>query len=106
MIAHIDQHFNPLGTANSLGYLYDLIDIKQSEQESVITLKARFSKAFSALKMGGISIDLALQVGFMLHALLSRYHDVVQKFRLGRHSITDASLQTVVEQCTNYNNDP
>jgi hypothetical protein len=106
MIAHIDQHFNPLGTANSLGYLYDLIDIKQSEQESVITLKARFSKAFSALKMGGISIDLALQVGFMLHALLSRYHDVVQKFRLGRHSITDASFQTVVEQCTNYDKDP
>ncbi len=47
-----------------------------------------------------------LQVGFMLRALLSRYHAVVQEFRLGCHSLTDASLQTVVEQCTNYNKDP
>ena len=27
-------------------------------------------------------------------------------FRLGRHSLTEASLQTVVDQCTNYNKDP
>ncbi len=106
MIAHIDQHFNPSGAVNSLGYIFDLIDIKQSDQESVVTLKAWFSKAFSALKMGGIGIDLPLQVGFMLRALLSRYHAVVQEFCLGRHSLTDASLQTVVEQCTNYDKDP
>ena len=106
MIAYIDQHFNLLGAVNSLGYIFDLIDIKQAEQESVVTLKAHFSKAFSALKMGGIGINSALQVGFMLRALLSRYHVVVQEFRLGRHSLLDMSLQTVVEQCTNYDKDP
>ena len=105
MIAHIDQHFNPSGAVDSLGYIFDLIDITQSEQESVVTLKARFSKAFSALKMGGIGIDSALQVGFMLCTLLSQYQAVVQEFHLGRHSLTDASLQTVVEQCTNYDKD-
>ena len=106
MIAHIDQHFNPSGAVDSLSYIFDLIDIKQTEQESVVTLKARFSKAFSSLKMGGIGIDSALQVGFMLRALLGRYHAVVQEFRLGRHSLSDASLQTVVDQCTNYDKDP
>ena len=105
MIAYIDQHFNLLGAVNSLGYIFDLIDIKQAEQESVVTLKAHFSKAFSALKMGGIGINSALQAGFMLRALLSRYHAVVQEFRLGRHSLSDVSLQTVVKQCINYNED-
>ena len=98
MIAHIDHHFNPPGAVDSLGYIFDLIDIKQTEQESVVTLKARFSKAFSALKMGGIGVDSALQVGFMLRSLLGRYHPVVQEFRLGRHALSEASLQTVVEQ--------
>ena len=106
MIAHIDHHFNPSGAVDSLGYIFDLIDIKQLDKESVITLKARFSKVFSALKMGGIGIDSALQVGFMLRALLTRYQAVVQEFRLGRHSLTEASLQTVVDQCTNYDKDP
>jgi hypothetical protein len=106
MIAHIDQHFNPSGAVDSLSYIFNLIDIKQTEQESVVTLKARFSTAFSTLKMGGIGIASALQVGFMLHALLSHYHAVVQEFRLGRHSLSDASLQTVVDQCINYNKDP
>ena len=106
MIAHIDQHFNPSGAANSLGCIFDLIDIKQAEQESVVTLKACFLKAFSALKIGGIGIDSVLQVGFMLRALLSRYHAVVQECCLGCHSLSDASLQTVVEQCTNYDKDP
>ncbi len=31
---------------------------------------------------------------------------MVQEFHLGRHALTEASLQTVVEQCTNYNKDP
>jgi len=106
MIAHINQHVNPSGAVDSLGYIFDLIDIKQAEQESVVTLKARFSKAFSALKMGGIRIDSVLQVGFMLCALLGCYHAVVQEFRLGCHALSDASLQTVVEQCTNYDKDP
>jgi hypothetical protein len=61
--------------------------------------------AFSSLKIGGITIDSALQVGFMVHSLLSRYHAVVQKFRLGRHPLSEASLQTVVDQCVNYNKD-
>ncbi len=106
MIAYIDHHFNPSGAIDSLGYIFDLIDIKQSDQESVFTLKARFLKAFSALKTGGISIDSALQVGFMLRSLLGRYHSVVQEFRLGRHALSGASFQTVVEQCTNYDKDP
>ena len=106
MISHIDQHFNPSGAVDSLGHIFDLSDIKQLEQESVITLKARFLKVLSALKMGGISIDSALHVGFMLGALLHPYHTVVQEFRFGRHSLSKASLQTVVEQCTNYDKDP
>ena len=106
MIAHIDNHFNPSRAVDSLGYIFDLIDIKQLDQESVVTWKARFSHLFSALKMGGTGIDSALQVGFMLRALLSRYQAVVQEFCLGPHSLTEASLQTVVEQCTNYNKDP
>jgi hypothetical protein len=65
----------------------------------MITLKARFSRLFASLKLGGIAIDSALQVGFMLRALLSRYHGVVQDFRLGRHSLASATLQSVVEQC-------
>ena len=106
MIAHIDQHFNSSGAVYSLGYIFDLINIKQAEQESVVTVKVCFLRAFSALKMGGVGIDSALQAGFMLRALLSRYHTVVQEFCLGRHSLLDASLQTVVKQCINYNKDP
>jgi hypothetical protein len=49
--------------------------------------------------MGGISIDSALQVRFMLHALWSGYQAVVQEFQ---HSLTTASLQTVVDQCMSY----
>jgi hypothetical protein len=72
MIAHIlDQYFNPSGTVDSLSHIFDLIDIKQANAESVITLKARFSRIFANLKMGGVLIDSALQVGFMLRALRS-----------------------------------
>ncbi len=106
MIAHIHQHFNPSRAVDSLAYIFDIIYIKQLDQESVVTLKARFSSLFTALKMGGISIDSALQVGFMLRALLSKYQAVAQEFCLGRHALTEASLQTVVEQCTNYDKDP
>jgi hypothetical protein len=77
MIAHINQHFNSLGAVDSLAYIFELIDIKQLDQESVVTLKARFSRLFTALKMGGISIDSALQDRFMLCALLSKYQTVV-----------------------------
>ena len=106
MIAQIDQHFNPSGAVDLLGCIFDLIDIKQSDQESVITLKVCFLKIFSALKRGGISIDSALQVGFMLCVLLHRYQAVAQEFCIGRHSLSAASLQMVVEQCTNYDKDP
>ncbi len=74
--------------------------------EPVVSLKARFLQAFSSLKLGGIGIDSALQVGFMLHALLGRYHPVVQEFRLDRHPLSEASLQTVVDQCVNFDKDP
>ncbi len=69
MIDYIDKHFNPSGTVDSLSHIFDLIDIKQASDEPVITLKARFSWVFASLKMGGVSVDSALQVGFMLHAL-------------------------------------
>ena len=76
------------------------------EDESVITLEARFSGMFASLKMGGVAINLALQVGVMLRALLSSYHGVVQDFRLGCHMLSTATLQTVVNQCVAYDKDP
>ena len=106
MIEHINKYFNPSGTVDSLSHIFDLIDIKQAAEESVITLKARFSRLFASLKMGGVAIDSALQVGFMLRALLSSYHGVVQDFRLGRHSLATATLQSVVDQCMAYDKDP
>jgi hypothetical protein len=56
---------------DSLGYIFDLIGIKQASNEPVVTLKVLFSQVFASLKMGGMDIGLALQVGFMLRALLS-----------------------------------
>ena len=106
MIKHIDKYFNPSGAVDSLGHIFDLIDITQAQDESVITLRARFLRIFASLKMGGVAIESALQVGFMLRSLLSRYHGVVHDFRLGRHSLTDATLQSVVEQCMAYDKDP
>jgi hypothetical protein len=90
---------------NLLGYIFDLIGIKQKDDKPVVSLKACFSQALSSLKLGGISIDSALQVGFMLCALLGRYHVVVQEFCLGRHPLNEASLQTVVDQCVNFDKD-
>ncbi len=43
-----------------------MIDIEQAPEELVVTLKACFSHVFASLKMGGISINASLQVGFML----------------------------------------
>ena len=73
MIAHIGRHFNPSKAVDSFGYIFDLINIKQLNQEFVVTSKAQFSCLFSAPKMGGIGIDSALQVRFMLRVLLSQY---------------------------------
>jgi hypothetical protein len=106
MIEHIDKYFNPSSTVDSLSHIFDLIDVKQALDKSVINLKAQFPRLFASLKLGGIAIDSALQVGFMLRALLSRYHGVVQDFRLGRHSLASATLQSVVEQCLAYDKDP
>ncbi len=55
--------------------------------------------------MGGMNINSALQVGFMLRALPSRYHAAIQEFCLGRHPLLEASLQTVVAKCVNYDKD-
>ena len=96
MIKHIDKYFNPSGTVDSFSHIFDLINVKQAHDENVISLKARFSRIFASLKMGGVVIDSALQVGFMLRALLSTYHGVVQDFPLGRHSLATATLQLVV----------
>ena len=106
MIAHIDTYFNPSGMVDSLSHIFELINIKQAHNESVITLKARFSCVFASLKMGGVTIDSALQVGFMLCVLQSTYHGVVQDFCLGRHSLSSATLQLVEEQCMAYDKDP
>jgi hypothetical protein len=105
-IKHIDRHFHPSGTVDALGYIFDLINIKQKDNKPVVSLKARFSQSFSSLKMGGISIDSALQVDFMICTILGHYHAVVQEFCLGRHPLNEASLQTVVDQCVNFNKDP
>ncbi len=71
MIDYIDKHFNPSFTVDSLGYIFDLIDIKQGQDKPVVTLRAQFSRVFASLKMGGVDIASSLQVGFMLRALLS-----------------------------------
>ncbi len=105
MIKHINKYFNPSGTVDSLSHIFDLIDIKQAQDESVIKLKAHFSHGFASLRMGGVAIDSALQVGFMLRALLSSYHGAVQDFRLGRHSLSTATIQTVVDHCVAYDKD-
>jgi hypothetical protein len=70
-VEYIDKFFHPLGAVDSLAYIFDLIDIKQASDELVVTLKAQFSQVFASLKMGGVDIGSALQVAFMLRALLS-----------------------------------
>ena len=40
MIKHIDKYFNPSGAVDSLGHIFYLIDIKQTQDKSIITLKA------------------------------------------------------------------
>ncbi len=71
MIEYIDKNFNLSGAVDSLGYIFYLINIKQASDKPVVALKARISQVFASLKMRGINIGLALQVGFMLWALLS-----------------------------------
>jgi hypothetical protein len=53
------------------GYIFDLINIKQASDKLVVTLKVQFSQVLASLKMGGMGIGSALQVGCILHALLS-----------------------------------
>jgi hypothetical protein len=55
MIAHIDQHFSPSGAVDSFGYIFDLINIKQLDQELVIMLKACFSNGIQQPENGGYS---------------------------------------------------
>jgi hypothetical protein len=73
MLNYINKHFNPSGVVDLLGYIFDLIDIKQGADKPVVTLRACFSRVFALLKMGGVDIGSALQVAFMLRSLLSRY---------------------------------
>ncbi len=70
MIEYIDRYFHLLGAVDSLGYIF-IINVKQAFNEPVVTLKVQFSQMFASLKMGGMDIGLALQVGFMPRALLS-----------------------------------
>jgi hypothetical protein len=106
MIDYINKHFNPSGAVDSLGYIFNLIDIKQEPDEPLVTLRVRFLHVFASLKMRGMDIASALQVGFMLRAFLSCYNAVVADFWLGRHSLTSATLQTVIEYCTSFDKDP
>ncbi len=106
MIEHIDKYFNPSAAVNLLGYIFELIDIKQDMEENVVLLKAWLSWVFASMKMGGVMIDSALQVGFMLLTLLSCHQAVIQDFRLGRHALTFATLQLVVKLCTTFDKDP
>jgi hypothetical protein len=43
MLAHINNHFNPSGAVDTLTHIFDLIDLKQKDDEPVVSLKARFS---------------------------------------------------------------
>jgi hypothetical protein len=40
MIEYIDKYFNPSGAVDSLSHIFDLINIKQTQDKSVITLEA------------------------------------------------------------------
>jgi hypothetical protein len=80
MIEHIDKYFNPSTAVNLLGYIFELINIKHGTKENIVLLKAWFSWVFALLNMGCVMIDSALQVGFMLWALLSCYQVVIQDF--------------------------
>jgi hypothetical protein len=51
-IDYIDRHFHPSGAVHALGYIFDLIDIKQKDDKPVISLKVHFSQSFSFLKLG------------------------------------------------------
>jgi hypothetical protein len=87
-------------------FLISLTHIQQLADKPVVTLKAHFFRLFASLEMRGITIHLALQVGFMLGALWSGYQAVVQEFCLGLCTLTSTMLQTVVNQCISYNKDP
>ena len=52
MIGHMDKYFNPSGAVDSLGHIFDLINIKQSQDKSIITLRAQFSRIFALSKWG------------------------------------------------------
>ncbi len=42
-IDYIDCHFHPSSTVDALGYIFDLINMKQEGNEPVVSLKACFS---------------------------------------------------------------
>jgi hypothetical protein len=67
MIEYIDKYFNPSGAVNFLGYIFDLINIKQVSDKPVVTLKACFSRVFASLKMGGVDIGLGGPLEKTLH---------------------------------------
>ncbi len=43
MLAHINNHFNPSGAVDALSHIFDLINLKQNDDEPVVSLKAQFS---------------------------------------------------------------
>jgi hypothetical protein len=47
MIEYINKYFNPSGAVDSLGYIFDLIIIKQASDQLVVTLKVYFSRVFA-----------------------------------------------------------
>jgi hypothetical protein len=106
MLDYIDKHFNLSGAVNLCGYIFNLIDIMLGADKPVVTLQACFSCVFALLKMRGVDIGLALQVGFMLRSLLSCYSTVVTDYWLGRHLLMSATLKSAIKHCTAFNKDP
>jgi hypothetical protein len=98
MINHIDKYFNPSGAVDSLGIIFDLINVKQASDESVITLEAWLSRLFASLKLAGRVHAPGPPVPIPRGGL--------QDFCLGCHSLPSSTLQSVVNQCTAYDKDP
>jgi hypothetical protein len=52
MLAHINNHFNPSGAVDTLSHIFDLIDLKQKDDEPVVSLKRDSHKSSCPLKWG------------------------------------------------------
>lgn len=102
MLAALEHHFNPSGRVNAIAKLIALCDLKQEDKEELVTLKKRLTTLSTALNSADMSLHETLQVGFMLRALSPQYQAVVAAYQVGNRDVTSATLQTVVDSCTDY----